>query len=126
MTPSFEQQSLLVFIVGLFGVLGAVASGTAILKNLALWRATKRPSPEEAAVREFATKADLTAFRCEWQAVCKANHDRTEKTFAEIFSILRAQQLEVINRLEGYQGTISEWQRGIERQLGKIEGRVDP
>jgi hypothetical protein len=123
--PTFESQSLLVFILGLFGLLGAAASATSVLKNIALWKATKKPSSEEANLREFATKADLAAFRCEWQAVCKVNHDRTEKTFADIFNILRSQNEKLIERLDQFNANLNDWQRGIERQMGKIEGSID-
>jgi hypothetical protein len=124
-TPTFEHMSLLYFIVGLFAVLGAVASFTAIMKNLALWRASKKPSQEEAVVREFATKAELQGFRCEMLASCAKQHDRVDKTLGELFNINRLLNKELIERLDKYHAELGDWQRGIERQIGHLEGKID-
>ena len=122
--PDFSQYAILVFCVGLFAVLGAVASVSAIYKNIVLARAAKNPTRtppiEEEAAKTYATKTELSSIRCEFSERCRINHERIDKTFIEVFSVLRAQQSEIIDKL----GEVSQWQLGVERQIGTIEGKI--
>ncbi len=134
--PDFQQTAMLVFLAGLGGLTVIVAGLSTIWKNIVLSRAVKNPvrTPpiEEEVAKTYALKDELNSFRCEWLSACRANHDRVDsmfrtnsdrvdKTFGEIFSVLRAQQGEIISKLN----EVGEWQRGIERQIGHLEGSVE-
>jgi hypothetical protein len=81
----------------------------------------RTPPIEEEAAKTYATKAELGMLRCEWQTACRANHERVDKTFGEVFSVLRAQQESIIQKLD----EVGDWQRGMERQIGHIEGSIE-
>lgn len=123
---TFEQQSMLIVFVGLAGIIAAVSSISNVIKNYALIKASKNPvrTPpmEEEIAKTYATKTELAGFRCEWQSTCRENHKQVEKTFGEVFSVLRKQQTEIIEKLDG----VKNWQLGIERQIGKLEGNNRP
>ena len=123
--PDMAQYAIMIFCIGLFAVLGAVASVSAIYKNIVLAKAAKNPvrTPPigEEAAKTYATKAELGLLKCEWQTSCRANHERVDKTFGEVFGVLRSQQESIIAKLS----EVGEWQRGVERQIGFIEGKND-
>lgn len=129
MQPDFQQYSMMVVLIGLGGLAMVVSAISTVIKNVALIRTARNPvrTPpiEEEAAKTYATKAELGLLRCEWQTACKMAHEKTDKTFGEIFSIMRAQNKEITERLDKYHGQLEDWQRGIERQIGKIEGSID-
>ena len=124
MTIDFAQYAILITFLGLASLIGAVAGVSTILKNISMIRSAENPARmppmAEDLAKNYATKADLQGFKCEWQTACRSNHERVDKTFGEVFNVLRAQQAEIIDKLDG----VKEWQFGIERQIGKIEGGI--
>ncbi|MEI6634893.1 MAG: hypothetical protein WCP22_13905 [Chlamydiota bacterium] len=123
--PSLQQSAILIFTLGLIGVIGIATGLSTMWKNIETVKAARNPPrnppSEEEAAKTYATKADLHGFRCEWQTACRANHVRVDDTFKEVFGVLRAQQDSIIARLDD----VKDWQSAIERQIGKIEGKIE-
>lgn len=127
--PDFAQFSLLIVCAGLGGLVMILSGISTIWKNVTLAKAVKNPPrnppSEEEAAKTYATKTELAGFKCEMAAMCRANHERVDKTFGELFSINRNLTKELTDRLDKYHGELAEWQRSVERQIGTIEGRMD-
>jgi hypothetical protein len=128
-SPDFQQYSLMIFAVGLGACVAIVAGISTVYKNIVLARAVKNPArnppSEEEAAKTYATKAELATFRCEFREQCSRNHDRVDKTLGELFSINRALTKELTDRLDKYHAALAEWQRGMERQIGHLEGKIN-
>lgn len=128
MTPDFAQYSVLIVFVGLASIIAAVAGVSTIIKNFAVTKAARDPArtpplPEELA-KIYATKADLATMREELKSTCRSNHEHVDKIHSDLFSLIRKTQNEIVTKLDSLAKEIGEWQRGIERQLGKIEGQM--
>jgi hypothetical protein len=69
----------------------------------------------------YARKSEFEVFRKDMQRNCSTQHSRIDQTMKEIFDIQRAMTKEVTDKLDRNYNAIAEWQRGIERQIGKLE-----
>lgn len=128
MTPDFAQYAVLIVFIGLASIIGAVAGVSTIVKNFALVRAARDPArtpplPEELA-KIYATKQELISMREELKSNCKTNHEHVDKIHSDLFSLIRKTQNEIVTKLDSLSKDFTEWQRGIERQMGKIEGKM--
>lgn len=127
-----EQLAGLIVIVGV-GFLASVAGNVATII-----RSFRRTPPIDQSLQEYAKrtevhalaaqsdaayarKAEFETFRDDMRRNCAATHDRADKTFGEIFEVQRSLVKEVTDRLDRNHAAISDWQRGIERQIGKLE-----
>lgn len=123
--PSLQQSAILIFTLGLIGVICIATGISTMWKNnetvKALRNPVRTPPLAEEAAAKFATKSELHAFRCEYQIACRKNHERVENTFSELFGVLRAQQSEILDKLDG----VKEWHSAIERQIGRLEGKLE-
>jgi len=127
-SPDFQQQALLIVALGVGGIVGIVAGISTIWKNWILAKSVQNPKRtppiEEEAAKTYATKEEMHAWKCEFTERCSRNHDRVDKTLGELFSINRALTKELTDRLDKYHSELAEWQRGMERQIGNIEGKL--
>ena len=71
------------------------------------------PLPEEMA-KEYATKHDLAYEISELKAELRIERARVDDIFKQLFTQIR-----------DLTAQLGEWQRGIERLVGKIEGKVE-
>lgn len=126
--PNLQQSALLIVMLGLGMLIGVASAASNIWKNNALVKAARNPArtppPEEEAAKTFATKEELQRFRCEWQSMCRENHKQVDKIQSDIFNLLRAQQGELLNKLDSFHKELSSWQLGVERQIGAIDERT--
>ena len=74
----------------------------------------RNPPLPEALAKEYATKRDVATEIAELKQELSAERKRVDGIFRELF----AQQRDLTTQL-------GEWQRGIERLIGKIEGKVE-
>ena len=118
-SPTPDQFALLYWIVGL-GMAASIASNIAMV-----FKVLRRTPPIDQTLQDYATKTELRQLKCDWQARCQEMHSRVDKTFGEIFSILRAQNKEITDRLDKYHAELAQWQLGMERQIGKLEGEME-
>ena len=129
MTIDFAQYAVLIVFLGLASIIGVVAGVSNIFKNISLIRAAKNPvrTPpmEEDLAKNYATKIELSAVRCEFFERCKSNHERVEKNLSELYSLSRSLTKELTDRLDRYHTELAEWQRSVERQIGNIEGKIN-
>jgi t-SNARE complex subunit (syntaxin) len=129
MTIDFAQYAVLIVCIGLASIIGTVAGVSTIFKNLALMKAAKDPARipplAEMLAKDYATKSELIAVRCEFSERCKANHERVEKNLSELYSLNRSLTKELTDRLDRYHSELADWQRSVERQIGNIEGRIN-
>ena len=74
----------------------------------------RNPPLPEALAKEYATKRDVASEIAELKAELSAERERVDGIFREQFAQLRDLTTQ-----------LGEWQRGIERLIGKIEGKVE-
>ena len=74
----------------------------------------RNPPLPEALAKEYATKRDVATEIAELKQELSAERKRVDGIFRELF----AQQRDLTTQL-------GEWQRGIERLIGKIERKVE-
>ena len=72
-------------------------------------------------VRSVATKREVDALKVE----IKDERERVDKIMGKQFDLIRGLTAETNERYSRLESSISTWQHGIERLIGKIEGKVD-
>ena len=82
------------------------------------------PLPEELAQR-YATKKELADEIAELKDELKGERERVDKILSKQFDLIRGLTAETTERYNRLESSISSWQRGIERLIGKIEGKVE-
>ena len=105
-------------VVALASLAALVNYGISIVRGFQEMRHAENPPrnpplPEEIA-KSYATKRDLACEIDELKQELRAERERVDGIFRELF----AQQRDLTTQL-------GEWQRGIERLIGKIEGKVE-
>lgn len=119
----------MIVIVGLSLIIGVVAAVSTIVKNITITRAAKDPARTPPLAEEiakiYATKAELEALRKDLKETCRANHIQVDKIHGDLFGLIRKTQNDIISKLDTLAREIGEWQRGIERQVGKLEGKIE-
>ena len=78
------------------------------------------PLPEEMA-KDYATKREIAELKLE----IKEERERVDKIMGKQFDLIRGLTAETNERYSRLESSISTWQHGIERLIGKIEGKVD-
>ena len=82
------------------------------------------PLPEELA-KAYATKKELADEIAELKDELKGERERVDKILSKQFDLIRGLTAETTERYNRLESSISSWQRGIERLIGKIEGKVE-
>lgn len=82
------------------------------------------PLPEELAKR-YATKHDLANEIAELKQEIKEERSRVDGILKQQFDLIRGLTAENTERYSRLESSIKEWQLGIERLIGKIEGKVE-
>lgn len=85
------------------------------LANLVLniWAKLRRRPAIDVTLQDYVRKADFDALRAEMR-----DNDR------QIFDLIRAQQARNADAITRLTERLTAWQRGMERQIGRIEGTV--
>lgn len=83
------------------------------LANLALgiWAKTRRKPPIDVTLQDYARREEIEKLR-----------EETRDNDRQIFDLLRQQQARNMGAIGRLSDQLSAWQRGIERQIGRIEG----
>ena len=81
------------------------------------------PLPEDMA-KNYATKRELAAEIAELKSELKAERERVDKILGKQFDLIRGLTAELTERYSRLESSISSWQLGIERMIGRIEGKV--
>lgn len=74
----------------------------------------RNPPLSEELAKEYATKRDLSCEISELKAELRLERARVDDIFKQLFTQIR-----------DLTAQLGEWQRGIERLVGKIEGKVE-
>lgn len=82
------------------------------------------PLPEDMA-KNYATKRELAAEIAELKSELKAERERVDKILGKQFDLIRGLTAETTERYNRLESSISSWQLGIERLIGRIEGKVN-
>lgn len=82
------------------------------------------PLPEDMA-KNYATKRELAAEIAELKGELKAERERVDKILGKQFDLIRGLTVENTERYNRLESSISSWQLGIERLIGRIEGKVN-
>lgn len=83
------------------------------LANVAvnIWAKTRRRPPIDQTLRDYVRRDEFEKLREEMR-----DNDR------QIFELLRRQQTRNMESITRLSDQLAEWQRGMERQIGRIEG----
>ena len=125
------QDSMLYLIIIGAGV-GVIAAVSAIVNNVISsvrgfqkMRTAENPPrnpplPEEVA-KEYATKREIAELKQE----IKDERKRVDTILNQQFELIRKMSDENAKSYNSLKSSIGEWQLGIERLIGKIEGKVE-
>jgi len=72
-----------------------------------------------------ATQEELADYRCQAEIKCNAKHVQVSSQIAELYNMDRHRTKEITDRLDLINQSLNSWQRGIERQLGNHDGRLE-
>lgn len=136
MTPTPDQLAAITVIIGL-GFLASIGGNIAMIIRIfrrnppidqTLQEYAKRAEMQSLATQADATyarKSEFEAFRDDMQRNCAAKHTQLDGVLKEVFDVQREGMKDVADRLDRNHAALASWQRGIERQLGHLDGRVD-
>ena len=82
------------------------------------------PLPEDLA-RNYATKRELSGEISELKQELREERERVDGILKQQFDLIRGLTAENTERYSRLESSIKEWQLGIERLIGKIEGKVE-
>ena len=82
------------------------------------------PLPEEMA-KEYATKHELASEIAELKQQCKEERNRVDAILKQQFDLIRKLSEDTFEKFSGLMSSIKEWQLGVERMIGRIEGKVN-
>lgn len=82
------------------------------------------PLPEEMA-KGYATKRELAAEIAELKQGNREERARVDAILKQQFDLIRKLSEDTFERFSGLMESLKEWQLGIERMIGRIEGKVD-
>lgn len=83
------------------------------------------PLPEELA-KDYATKRELEGEISELKQEIKDERERIDNILAKQFDLIRGLTDANTQRFSRLESSINTWQLGIERMIGRIEGKVAP
>lgn len=83
------------------------------LANLAIsiWSRTRRRPSIDVSLQEYVKRTEFESLR-----------NTLNDTNRQIFDLLRKQQDDTSDKISQLMQNLAEWQRGMERQIGRIEG----
>lgn len=116
------QENMTYFIVIGAAVVALAALAALVNYVVSIVRGFRRdpPLPEELA-KDYATKREIAELKAE----VKAERERIDKILAKQFDLIRSLTAENTERFNTLISSIGEWQRGVERMIGRIEGKVN-
>jgi uncharacterized protein YlxW (UPF0749 family) len=82
------------------------------------------PLPEEVA-KAYATKRELAEEIAELKQELKDERRRVDAILKQQFDLIRKLSEDTFEKFSVLMASLKDWQLGIERMLGRIEGKVD-
>ena len=120
------QDTMTYFIIIGAAVVALAALAALVSYVLSIVRSFSRnpPLPEELA-KGYATKQELANEITELKDELKAERERIDKILAKQFDLIRGLTDANTERFSRLESSISSWQLGVERMIGRIEGKVN-
>jgi len=115
-----ENTTYFIFIGAAVVALAALAALVNYVVSIVAAFRRSPPLPEEVA-KAYATKREVAELKQE----IKTERERVDKILAKQFDLIRGLTSETNERYIRLESSINTWQHGIERLIGKIEGKVD-
>jgi len=85
----------------------------------------RNPPLPEIVARDYATKRELSREITELKQEIKAERTRVDGILKQQYDLIRNLTAETNKRYISLEASIKEWQLGIERLIGKIEGKIN-
>lgn len=82
------------------------------------------PLPEEMA-KAYATKRELAGEIAELKQEIREERQRVDSILKQQFDLIRKLSEDTFEKFSVLMESLKEWQLGIERMIGRIEGKVD-
>ena len=82
------------------------------------------PLPEEVA-KAYATKRELAEEIAELKQELKDERQRVDAIFKQQFDLIRKLSEDTFEKFSVLMASLKDWQLGIERMIGRIEGKVN-
>ena len=116
-----QETTTYLFIIGA-AVVALAALAALVNYVISIVTAFRRspPLPEEVA-KAYATKQELAELKQE----NKVERDRVDAILRQQFDLIRKLTEDTFEKFSGLMSSIKEWQLGVERMIGRIEGKVD-
>ena len=85
----------------------------------------RSPPLPEAMAKEYATKRELNEEIAELKQELKDERQRVDAILKQQFDLIRKLSEDTFEKFSVLMTSLKEWQLGIERMIGRIEGKVD-
>ena len=115
-----ENMTYLIIIGAAVVALAALAALVNYVVSIVAAFRRSPPLPEELA-KAYATKREIAELKQE----IKGERERIDKILAKQFDLIRGLTDANTERFSRLESSISSWQLGIERMIGRIEGKVN-
>jgi hypothetical protein len=119
MAATPEQTAMLMFLLGLGGLLGIGSAASQIWRNMRGQERTP-PLPEELA-KTYCTKDELQKCREECRSRCDKKHEHQDKIDNDLFILIREERTLLMDRMDKMSSELKTWQIGISQQVGRLE-----
>ena len=120
------HDSMTYFIIVGAAVVALAALAALVNYVVSIVAAFRRSPPlPEALAREYATKRELAGEIAELKQENKEERQRVDAILKQQFDLIRKLSEDTFEKFSGLMSSIKEWQLGIERMIGRIEGKVD-
>ena len=86
---------------------------------------TRTPPLPEAMAKEYATKRELTGEIAELKQELKDERQRVDAILKQQFDLIRKLSEDTFEKFSVLMASLKDWQLGIERMIGRIEGKVN-
>lgn len=120
------QETTTYFIVIGAAVVALAALAALVNYVVSIVRGFQRtpPLPEDMA-KNYATKRELAAEIAELKQENREERARVDAILKQQFDLIRKLSEDTFERFSGLMESLKEWQLGIERMIGRIEGKVN-
>ena len=119
-----ENMTYLIIIGAAVVALAALAALVNYVVSIVRGFQRTPPLPEDMA-KNYATKRELAAEIAELKQENREERARVDAILKQQFDLIRKLSEDTFERFSGLMESLKEWQLGIERMIGRIEGKVN-
>ena len=119
-----ENMTYLIIIGAAVVALAALAALVNYVISIVISFRRSPPLPE-AMAKEYATKRELNGEIAELKQELKDERQRVDAILKQQFDLIRKLSEDTFEKFSVLMASLKDWQLGIERMIGRIEGKVN-